>query len=511
MALPLAVAAGGLAYLNAKLHIQYDLTTARPNPAAAAMKDITSRVLADRMTTYHVIEGHATGKNKDNIFLIFEGRSWTYAQFLADLTRVGNWLMKDLGIKRDELVALDGENSPEYLMIWFALDGIGSCIAFINNHLTAQPLIHSVKIADARYLITDEESAHNVTPHEDELRSNNIQPIYYTAESIAALQDTTPLPQSRRSGIRPDSLRNLMYTSGTTGLPKATMVLTARELTTARSIGEYLGLKPGDRMFTCIPLYHGAGHGLCVTPSIYCGSTVVLARKFSHKTFWPQVCVSQANILQYVGELCRYLVNAPPSPLDKQHNLQVAFGNGMRPDVWEVFRQRFHIPIIHELYAATDGMGASFVPNRGSFSRNTVGVRGLIWHLRNQGAEVRVRIDVVTQEILRDKNGFAIKCKAGEPGEVLHRMIQTPEAQRAAFAGYYKNSEASAKRKIRDVFQKGDLWFRSGDMMMQDKDGRVYFVDRLGDTFRWHSEVSLFSPFPSHRPALYHHSNSHHS
>lgn len=259
-----------------------------------------------------------------------------------------------------------------------------------------------------------------------------------------------------------------------------------KELTTARGVWRHLDLKPGKKMYTCLPLYHGAAHGLCINPSIFAGSTVVLSRKFSHKTFWPEVRESQADIIQYVGELCRYLVNAPPSSLDKEHNVKVAWGNGMRPDVWGVFRQRFGVETINELYAATDGVSSSFNANRGDFGLGAIGVRGLYWKWMNGDNEKRVKIDVVTEEIQRDANGFAIACKDGDPGETLYKM--DPAAPNAAFVGYFRNTGATEKRKIRDVFRKGDLWFRSGDMMRQDPDGCLYFVDRLGDTFRWKSE-----------------------
>jgi acyl-CoA synthetase (AMP-forming)/AMP-acid ligase II len=240
-------------------------------------------------------------------------------------------------------------------------------------------------------------------------------------------------------------------------------------------------------MYTCLPLYPGAGHGLCFVPSIGAGSAICLSRKFSHKTFWPEVTASKSNIIQYVGELCRYLINAPPGPLDKAHCATMAWGNGMRPDVWEPFRERFNIECINELYAATDGLGSSFNANRGPFGRNAIAVRGLMWDWTNGANEKRVKIDPDSQELLRDKDGFCITCKKGEAGEVLHR-IPDPELRRAAFTGYYNNDAASEKRFIGDVFKKGDMWFRSGDMHRQEKDGCVYFVDRLGDTFRWHSE-----------------------
>jgi acyl-CoA synthetase (AMP-forming)/AMP-acid ligase II len=481
---------GGLAtaaYLDAKYLIRHDLgagsLAANQKKALAFTMD---RFESNRMLMYHIFEEHANSKHADNLFLMFEGRTWTYKQFFNDIHRVANWLRNDLKVKEQEIVAIDGGNSPEYLMLWFGLEAIHAVPAFINCNLTAGPLTHSVKLCDARYLIADRGTTDLVQPCEEELKAAGITTLYYDEASIASLSDVNPAPKSLHKGIMPTELGGLIYTSGTTGLPKGVIMIRGRELNTARGVANYLKLKPGNRMYTCLPLYHGAAHGLCVTPSIYAGSTVVLSRKFSHKTLWPEVRASQADILQYVGELCRYLINAPPSPQDRDNNVRMAWGNGMRPDVWENFRQRFGIETINELYAATDGMGASFNANRGEFGKNAVGMRGAWWHWENSANEKRVRIDIDTEELLRNDQGFAIECKTGEPGEVLHKM--DPETVATVFAGYYKNPGAGQKRFIRNVFKKDDLWFRSGDMMRQDADGCVYFVDRLGDTFRWRSE-----------------------
>lgn len=211
-----------------------------------------------------------------------------------------------------------------------------------------------------------------------------------------------------------------------------------------------------------------------------------LGRKFSQRTFWPEVSASKATHLQYVGELCRYLVNSAPHPLERQHKVQVAWGNGMRADVWERFRERFGIPVIHELYAATDGLGSSFNRNRGAFSRGAIGVRGKIWDRVMGYREVRARIDPDTEELMRTPEGHAIKSAVGEPGEVLIKV--DPALAPQVFKGYFDNAASTEKRWLRDVFEQGDMWFRSGDVMRQDADGRLYFVDRLGDTFRWKSE-----------------------
>lgn len=486
-----AVGAGALAlgaYLDAKFLVSHDLGSGFLGIPKRTSQMVEKCVATDRMTVYHMLEDHALGQNANNTFLVFEGKEWTFRQFYDTLQRVGNWLMNDLGVQKDEIVGIDGTNSPEYLMLWFGLEAIGAVPAFLNCNLTTNSLIHCIKVCELRILLCDEDVRHLVQPCEAEISGISVKTVYYSASSLESLPNTTTIPQSRRSNISPDSMRYLMFTSGTTGLPKAVMLWASRSLITATEIARYLDLKSGkSRMYTCLPLYHGAAHGLCVSPSIYAGSTIILSRKFSHRSFWPEVHASQANIIQYVGELCRYLINGKPHPLERAHKVQMAWGNGMRPDVWEAFRQRFNIPIINELYAATDGLGTMFNYNAGPFGVGAIGKRGLIYNLVTRNLQVRVKMDHETEEMYRSPTtGFAIRCGPGEPGEVLHQL--DPAAPNATFKGYYKNAAAGDKRMIRHVFTKGDLWFRSGDMQRQDADGLVYFVDRLGDTFRWKSE-----------------------
>jgi acyl-CoA synthetase (AMP-forming)/AMP-acid ligase II len=295
----------------------------------------------------------------------------------------------------------------------------------------------------------------NVEPCRTELEDLDIKIRYYDPSFFASLADTTPIPESRRENIDMASVRGLIYTSGTTGLPKGVSMRTARELLVGFATAKYLNMTPELRMYTCMPLYHGAAHGLCATPCIHAGATIVLGRKFSHKTFWPEVAASEANIIQYVGELCRYLLNGPSNPYERAHKVQMAWGNGMRPDVWEPFRERFNIPIINELYAATDGLGATFNRNQGPFTAHTIGLRGLIWNWRFSNEEVRVKMDVDTEDIMRDKNGFAIRCGVNEPGQVLHRI--TPETL-PTVPGYFQNEKATENRRIYNVFKKGDMY-----------------------------------------------------
>ncbi|ETN39042.1 uncharacterized protein HMPREF1541_07084, partial [Cyphellophora europaea CBS 101466] len=480
-----ATVVGGLAiaaYTDARFLLRNDLRTGSvARKGERATEFVTGEFARGKGHIYDYFENHALGKNANNIFLIFEGRSWTYKEFYDKVQLVGNWLLS-LQIKPNEIVAIDGPNSPEYVMVILALNAIGACPAYINSNLTSTPLVHSVKLCGCRYFLVDRAVIDFVRPHEDALEG--IETIYYDGGLTISLKDTSPIPNLRK-GLSPTSLARLIYTSGTTGLPKAVIIPRARELASVKSVSEYLKLKPGVRMYTCLPLYHVSAHGLCTTPSIFAGSTVALSRKFSHKTFWPEVRSSRAEIVQYVGELARYLLNAPPSPMDKQHNVRMVWGNGIRPDVWEAFRQRFGVETVNEIYGATDGNSVCWNENRGAFGRNAVAIRGPLWRFLNGANEKRIRIDVDTESIIRE-GGFAVACKVGEVGETINKV--DPAVQVAAFAKYLNNPEAGLKRRITDVFEKGDVWFRTGDLMREDADGCLYFVDRLGDTFRWHSE-----------------------
>ncbi|KAJ3562088.1 hypothetical protein NPX13_g8699 [Xylaria arbuscula] len=433
----------------------------------------------------HVFEDRVGTPAGDDPCLIFEGRTWTYTQFRNAIIPIANWLLKDLGVKKDEVVALNGGNTPEYLMIMFAIEAIGGATALLNCNLTGNALSHSVKLSTARYLIADKDVQKLVSPVEAELKDTGVDTVYYCPTFVEALKDTNPLPRERRMNLQPTDMAYLLYTSGTTGLPKGVVLPRLRPPTLGKGVGGYLRLKPGDRMYTCLPLYHASGLGLCTLPCLWSGATVVLGRKFSHSKFWPEVRESKATHIQYVGELCRYLVNAPPSPLDRSHKVRMAWGNGMRPDVWERFRERFGIECINELYGASDGITTTTNPNRGDFSRNAVSVRGPLWHLLNRD-EKRIKVDPDTLEVIRGKDGWAIEAKADETGELINKM--DPNTPDAGTPQYFGNRSATTKRRITDVFSKGDLWFRSGDLMRLDSQGRLFFVDRLGDTFRWHSE-----------------------
>ncbi|KAL1630030.1 hypothetical protein SLS54_000890 [Diplodia seriata] len=501
-----AAATSAAAYLNAKFHIAHDLRGELLTPVATAY--ILTRSYKKRLLNHHVLEEQAA-RQPDHPFLIFDAasavdrREWTYAQFLRDVRRAARWLKDDLGVAVREIVALDGGNTPEYMILWFALDAIGAVPSFINCNLTSKALVHCVTLCECRYLLCDVETKPLVEPHEAELKATGkkatntrdpnhpfqVQTLYYSPTLTTTFLSSAPppaIPASLTATLTPHDLRALIYTSGTTGLPKATQISTLKDLLIGHMVASSLGLSPRSRMYTCMPLYHIAAHGLCTLALLHAGGTVVLGRRFSHARFWPEVRAARADAVQYVGELCRYLLNAPPDPArDKEHDVRLAWGNGMRPDVWEAFRERFGVGEIAELYGATDGVAGAVNVNRGEFTRHALALRGVLWRVRNRGRSAIVRVDA-EGELVRGADGWAVRCADGEPGEWLQRMDRRQPDD--GFAGYYRNPGAGKKRKVEGVFEKGDLWFRSGDMIRLDAEGRLFFVDRLGDTFRWKAE-----------------------
>ncbi|KAI8598079.1 hypothetical protein EDD21DRAFT_383621 [Dissophora ornata] len=292
-------------------------------------------------------------------------------------------------------------------------------------------------------------------------------------------------PEHLRRNTTVNEMAMLIYTSGTTGLPKAGLVSHSRANMAPLFWRRFYDFTENDRIYVSLPLYHSSASllGMCV--AWHCGATVILARKFSATNFWEDCRVNNATVIQYIGEICRYLLNAPESPLDKVHSVRLAHGNGMRPDVWTRFRDRFGVPLIGEWYASTEGTGALTNYNTGPHGAGSIGYRASLARVVDKSLKI-VKFDILTEELIRDKNGRCIECPPGEPGELL-TLIESTEPTRN-FMGYHQNESATKKKIACDVFKNGDKYFRTGDILRRDADGFFYFGDRVGDTFRWKAE-----------------------
>jgi acyl-CoA synthetase (AMP-forming)/AMP-acid ligase II len=240
-----------------------------------------------------------------------------------------------------------------------------------------------------------------------------------------------------------------------------------------------------------MPLYHSTASILGFLTALETGSTFALGRKFLTKTFWQEVRESEATVIQYVGETCRYLLSAPPQfglsgeNLDKENKVRMAFGNGLRADVWCKFKERFGIDAIAEFYSATEAAGMGLNYSRNHFSRGAIGRNGTLVKLFI-GPPVIIELDLETSTPVRDAKGFCRKMPTGKPGELL--FILDGNDIEKKFQGYLNNAKANNSKVIRDVFKKGDAYFRTGDVVRATSDGLLYFVDRIGDTYRWKSE-----------------------
>ena len=244
-----------------------------------------------------------------------------------------------------------------------------------------------------------------------------------------------------------------------------------------------------------MPLYHSTAFLLGFCPCLNIGTTFIIGHKFSNRTFWPEVRASKATVIQYVGETCRYLLAAPPQidvetgkNIDKSHSVRVAFGNGLRPDVWERFKIRFGIEEIAEFYGATEATSVAWNFSRNSFSTGAIGRAGTLVTAMLGSRTTVVEVDWETETPRRypERQNFCTRVQRGEPGELLFALDAADI--KSSFQGYLGNEKATNSKIMRDVMKKGDAWFRTGDVIRWDKEGRFYFCDRIGDTFRWKSE-----------------------
>ncbi|KAH6609080.1 amp-dependent synthetase ligase [Trichoderma cornu-damae] len=491
----LPAAAASLAYLNAKIGLWYDLTLIKS--LAKATLRVRHGLRHDTINLFYVLEGHALSPQRANkVFLIFEGKTYTYTQAYDRILRYGRWIRTRLGVEPGDIVAMDFENSDTFIFVWFALWSIGAKPAFINYNLSGKPLAHCIEVASAKLCLIDPTVASNFDDEAVRQRLPDVSLVTFTPEAEAEAISTAPerAPDRDRSDDGMANMAMLIYTSGTTGLPKPAVVSWAKCIYGGTMAETLLRRGNHDIMYTCMPLYHSSASLLSVCATLLSGSTQALGRKFSTGRFWDECRASKATSIQYVGETLRYLLAAPPQLdpatgecLDRKHHVRAAFGNGLRPDVWDRFKDRFGIETIAEFYAATESPGAAWNVSRNDFGRGAIGRAGWLYSLLTGSGAALVEVDWDTDAPWRDpKTNLCRRVKPGEPGEMLYRLPAEDVGQR--FQGYFNNPDASNSKILRDVFAPGDAWFRSGDVLRRHPSGLTFFSDRIGDTFRWKSE-----------------------
>ncbi|KAL2139425.1 hypothetical protein VTI28DRAFT_5239 [Corynascus sepedonium] len=492
------VAAGalaGAAYVNARFSLAHDSLFFRI--FGSTLFRLFRARRGNRINVFYVLEERALDKQvRGRPFVLFEGRSFTYAETYERALRYGAWLRERHGVREGDVVALDYQNSEMFVFLWFALWAVGAKPAFINHNLQGAALTHCLRASTARLAIVDPRVAESVTDEVRQELSGPMEFVVFTPEVDAEAQKQEPVryPDAVRTEDEPTNMAILIYTSGTTGMPKPAIMSWAKIYMAANISAKGVAATQSDVFYTCMPLYHSAASCLAVCSALFVGATAAIGRKFSTKTFWKEVRETKATIIQYVGETCRYLTVAPPEMdpvtgenLDKKHSVRAAMGNGLRPDVWDRFKERFGIDTIYEIYAATEGAAGFWNVSRNSFSKGAIGRFGVLSGAVSSIRSALVLVDNETELPWRDpKTGFCRRVKTGEPGEFIVNLPADDIKKR--FQGYYGNEAATNSKIMRDVFKKGDAWFRSGDVLQWDSDGRVYFNDRIGDTFRWKSE-----------------------
>jgi fatty-acyl-CoA synthase len=420
--------------------------------------------------------------------LISTEASMTYGQLGLRSNQYARWGIAQ-GLAMGDTVTLLMPNCAEYLAIWLGLTHIGVVVALVNSQLTGDVLAHSINIVTPKGLIVSADLAARVSAIRAKLPADLFCHVHGAATQnfarlepeVAALSGES-LPTTERAAPRIDSTALYIYTSGTTGLPKAARVSHYRLMQWSHWFAGMMDINPSDRMFNCLPLYHSVGGVVATFATLVGGGAVVIRPRFSASDFWRDVGDQGCTLFQYIGELCRYLVNSPEQKIETQHSLRLACGNGLRPEVWEVFKSRFKIPRILEYYASTEGNFSLY---------NCEGQPGAIGRippfLASRLPVALLRFDVETSEPWRNAQGYCERCAIDESGEAVG-LMPAGDAQRAGRFEGYADSAASARKILRNVFEQGDSWYCTGDLMRRDHRGFYYFVDRVGETYRWKGE-----------------------
>ncbi|MGB5364697.1 MAG: AMP-binding protein [Polyangiales bacterium] len=403
----------------------------------------------------------------------------TWSELANTSSRVAH-VMAAAGVKPGDVVALFAENSPFYIASVLGISRVGATAALLNTNLGGRPLSHAVEVSKAKVVLVSHTLEPGLRDCED-LCASLDRILVFDENPYAGLLGDTPATAYPPAPVKAEDDFVYIYTSGTTGLPKPCRVSHARAILAGAGFGPLMyGFRPGDKLYCVLPLYHANGLLLGASAAMIARVPMAMRRSFSASAFWEDVHRYKATAILYIGELCRYLVNSPPHPKELPNPVRVAVGNGLRPDIWPRFQARFGIESIREFYGATEAPGfiANISGRKGSVGRVPLG--GLAGWLRI------VQYDVDLDQHLRDAKGFCIPCGNDEAGELLIRVPRVSTGG-LEYRGYTDES-ATQKKLLHDVFKKGDQYFRSGDLLRRDADGFYYFVDRIGDTFRWKGE-----------------------
>ncbi|XP_059473043.1 long-chain fatty acid transport protein 1-like [Neocloeon triangulifer] len=433
-------------------------------------------------------------RNRPNdAVLLYDEHVWTYKQLDEFSWQIAQYFHK-MGFKQGDVVALLSTNRPEYAAFWIGLSRLGVVTALVNTSLRNMALEHSLNVVNTKAVVVSADLCEGICEIKKLIPGDcKLFKFCGADQSFDGACDDfiflNPLlerePLTPIEGLSPpsyDSELLYIYTSGTTGLPKAAIMKTSRYLGVVLAAVHLGQLTAKDRMYTPLPLYHSAGSIVGVGPAITHGLSCVLRGKFSASKYWENCAKYKCTVAQYIGEMCRYLLASPATQFDKKHQVEKMFGNGLKSNIWQNFLDRFAVPKVVEFYGSTEG-NCSIVNYEGK-----VGAVGFLPNILPTFASplALVKVNEQTGELIRSgKDNLCIRCEPGEPGMIIGK-IKDSEASRQ-YHGYVDKSD-SAKKVAHDVFEKGDKYFMSGDILVCDELGYLYFKDRTGDTFRWKGE-----------------------
>ncbi|XP_063820324.1 long-chain fatty acid transport protein 6 isoform X2 [Pseudophryne corroboree] len=423
----------------------------------------------------------------DKAFIIFHGQVHTYRDVDRRSNRVAQVFLKYSTLKKNDTVAMLMNNEPDFINIWFGLAKIGCMVAFLNYNIRSRSLLHCFHSCGAKILIVGAdmlESLEEILPslQEDSIavwamaKETTLPGVNTIIDKLETVSDE-PVPLHLRFVSSTNAATLFIFTSGTTGLPKAAVISQLQALRGAAGIWAFGG-KTDDVLYVTLPLYHSAASLIGIGGCVYLGATCVLRKKFSASQFWIDCKKYDVTVFQYIGELCRYLCKQPVGEGEKNHKVRMAVGNGVRSDVWREFIARFGDIKMCELYGATEG-NICFMNHTGKIG--SVGRSNFFYKLLFPFD--LIKYDIQKDEPLTNKEGLCERVKKGETGLLISKVTHVNP-----FFGYAGNKKHTSKKLLCDVFKKGDVYFNTGDLMVQDHDNFLYFRDRIGDTFRWKGE-----------------------
>jgi fatty-acyl-CoA synthase len=456
------------------------------SPAKAWLRalELTAPIARNPGRTLPVVVEEAAGRWGNAQALLSDREELTYRGLSERANQYARWAVAH-DLRKGDVVCLLMANRPEYMAIWLGITSVGVVVSLLNTNLSGPSLTHCIDVVTPKHIIVSEEFAYAVEAVLPQLKAKPVlwvhgsegsQPGGSDIESGKFSGEGLTWAERRETTIEDRAL--YIYTSGTTGLPKAANVSHGRVMQWGHWFAGMMDVQQSDRMYNCLPMYHSVGGVQATGAMLVGGGSVAIRESFSASQFWADIVRWDCTLFQYIGELCRYLLNTPLSLAEKEHRIRLACGNGLSGEVWDAFKDRFRIPRILEFYAATESNVSLF---------NVQGKRGAIGHippyLAHRFSPELVVFDVELGQPARNAAGQCLRCAPNQPGEALSKLQADSSNVASRFEGY-TSADASESKVLRDVFELGDAWVRTGDLMRRDEKGYFYFVDRVGDTFR---------------------------